>query len=94
MWEKFNRTEEGSKPPERVVLKPINYPVSIVLLWAKAIEGNQEVQVFLLEQGYAELFHATNAIFLVQESRDWLMQNGYAHLMAMINTCEGHKNAG
>ncbi|MEY4217072.1 MAG: hypothetical protein RLZZ68_1528 [Bacteroidota bacterium] len=94
MWEYFKRKKEAPKPPEPVVLKPINYPTSIVLLWAKAIEGNQEVQLFLLKEGFPELFHATNAIFLVQDSRDWLMQNGYAHLMAMINTCEGLQTAG
>ena len=93
MWEYFKRKKEAPKPPEPVVLKPINYPTSIVLLWAKAIEGNQEVQLFLLKEGFPELFHATNAIFLVQESRDWLMNHGFAHLMAMINAAEGLESA-
>ena len=94
MWEIFKRKKKEPKQPEAVPLKSLNYPTSIILLWAKAVEGNQEVQQFFLKEGLPELFHATNAIFLVQESRDWLMQNGYAHLMAMINTCEGHKPAG
>ena len=94
MWDFFKRKKDSPKHPVQIELKPIIYSASVILLWAKAIEGETEIQKGLFHNGYRELYHATNAIFLVQESRDCLMQNGYAHLMAMINTCEGHKPAG
>jgi hypothetical protein len=33
------------------------------------------------------------AIRLQDDARDWLMKNGYAHLMAMINGVEGNQEA-
>ena len=36
---------------------------------------------------------STYAIYLKNEARDWLMQNGYPHLMALINAAEGNKKA-
>ena len=36
---------------------------------------------------------ATYAIYLKDEARDWLTQNGYAHLMAFINAAEGIESA-
>lgn len=87
---KKNKKQDAPKP---LGLKPINYPAKIVLLWSKAIEGDQVLQLWLKENGFEELFHATNAIFLRQKSRDWLMMNGFAHLMAMINGAEGLESA-
>ena len=65
----------------------------VILLWAKAVDGDKVIQLGLRESGFPELFHATNAIYLIQESRDWLMDNGYAHIMAMINAAEGLEKA-
>ena len=79
--------------PEKVTIKPINYPAKIILAWAKAIEGNQELRLWLKENGFEELTMATYAIELKEEARTWLMQNGYPHLMAMINAAEGNENA-
>jgi hypothetical protein len=78
---------------EKVAIKPINYPAKIILAWAKAIEGNEELRMWLHENGYPELTMATYAIELKEEARNWLMQNGYAHLMAMINSAEGNEQA-
>ncbi len=36
---------------------------------------------------------ANQAIYLKNDARDWLMNNGYAHLMAMINAAEGKVQA-
>jgi hypothetical protein len=90
-FNKKNKENDKEIVPEMkaVPLKPINFPASIILLWIKAIDGDKVVQLWLRENGYEALFHATNAIYLIQDSRDWLMENGYAHLMAMINTSEG-----
>ena len=58
-----------------------------------AVDGNIEIQKWLVENDYEELVHASYAIRLKEDSRTWLMDNGYAHLMAMINGCEGNTNA-
>lgn len=71
----------------------LNYPPKILLAWCKALEGHNELALFLLENGYPELFHTTNAILLKQEAREWLMQNGYPHLLAMVNAAEGNESA-
>lgn len=89
-WFKKKNTPVSTQP---VALKPIQFSANVVLLWAKAIEGDKVIQLWLKENGYESLFHATNAIYLIQHSRDWLMENGYAHLMAMINAAEGMEKA-
>jgi hypothetical protein len=89
MFSWFKKKKEEAPQIQAIPLKPINYPAQVILLWAKAVEGDKVIQLWLRENGYESLFHATNAINLIQESRDWLMENGYAHLMAMINAAEG-----
>ncbi len=71
----------------------LNYPPKVLLAWIKAIEGNNNLALFLYENGYEELFHTTQALFLKEEARNWLMNNGYAHLLAFVNSCEGNANA-
>jgi hypothetical protein len=78
---------------QKVGLKAIDYPPKIILAWAKAIEGNDDLMRWLKENGYSELVMATFAIYLKKEARDWLVTNGYAHLMAMINASEGSERA-
>lgn len=74
-------------------LKSINYDPKIILAWAKAVEGNDDIMLWLKENGYTELFMATYAIYLKEEAREWLQKNGYAHLMAFINAAEGNESA-
>jgi len=94
MFNWFNKkTEEAPKEQKQLQLKPVNYSAEVILLWAKAVDGDKLIQLGLRESGFPELFHATNAIYLIQESRDWLMDNGFAHLMAMINAAEGMEKA-
>lgn len=76
-----------------VSTKPINYPPKIILAWAKAIEGNKDIMLWLKENGYFELTIATHAIYLKEDARQWLIKNGYPHLMAMINAAEGNETA-
>jgi len=74
-------------------LKPLDYPPKVIVAWAKAIEGNQQLMRWLKENDYFELCMATYAIHLKEEARSWLSQNGYAHLHAFINASEGVKSA-
>lgn len=93
-WFKKNKTKQISvNDIQKVVMKPINYPPKIILAWAKAIEGNEEIAKFLADNGYLELNMASAAIFLKPEARTWLMQNAYPHLMAMIHAAEGDQKA-
>lgn len=93
-WNFFKkRTKEEDKPIEIVPLKPMEYSSMVILAWAKAIEGNVDLQNWLRDNGYVELYLSVFAIYLKDEPRDWLVKNGYAHLMAMINAAEGNTNA-
>lgn len=76
-----------------VTVKPINYHPKIILAWAKAIEGNDDLVLWLKENGFPELTMATYAIYLKEEARQWLTNNGYPHLMAFINAAEGNEMA-
>jgi len=90
---KKNTTPQAIVLPEKVTIKPIDYPAKIILAWAKAIEGNLDIRIWLKENGFEELLMATYAIELKEEARSWLMKNGYPHLMAMINGAEGNEKA-
>lgn len=101
MWNIFKKKEKESKPSSqeaapvsKVAMKPMNYSSMVILAWAKAIEGDATLQKWLSENGYRELYLAALAIYLQDDARDWLVENGYPHLMAMINAAEGNKAAG
>lgn len=90
----FGKEKSKNTAPQTVPLRPVNYPAMVIVAWAKAIDGDENLQTWLKENGYPELFAAVYAIYLKDEPREWLLKNGYAHLMAMINTCEGNKSSG
>lgn len=71
----------------------LNYDAKIMMAWVKAVEGEGEFDLWLLNNGFEELYHTTQALKLKQEARNWLMENGYPHLMAMVNASEGNESA-
>ncbi len=89
----FGSKENESKKPTKIVQKiavhDFEYPSKVILAWAKAIEGDAPLLLWLKDNGYEELTIACYAIKLKPEARDWLIQNGFPHLMAMINAAEG-----
>jgi hypothetical protein len=90
----FKRKKNKAEVTGTVKLRPLNYPPKILVGWAEAIGGNKDLRDwFLASDDYKELGMAVHAIMLQDEARDWLMKNGYAHLMAMINGVEGNKEA-
>lgn len=90
----FNRKKKKAELTGAVKLKPLNYPPKILVGWAEAIAGNTDLRDwFLASEQYKELGMAVYAIHLKDDARDWLLKNGYAHLMAMINGVEGNKEA-
>lgn len=93
-WNFFKKQKtEDNRLAKVVPLKPMEYSSMVILAWAKAVEGNVELQHWLRDNGYIELYFSVFAIYLKDEPRDWLVKNGYAHLMAMINAAEGNTNA-
>lgn len=92
-WFKKKKREIVASELSSTPLKRIDYPAKIIVAWSKAIEGNDEIMLWLKENGYMELFMATYAIYLKEEARNWLQENGYAHLLAMINAAEGNESA-
>lgn len=71
----------------------IAYPPKVIVAWAEAINGNQEIRNWLISNGFAELGLFVYALHLQREAREWLMKNGFPHLMALINGAEGNPNA-
>lgn len=92
-WFKKKKREIIANELSSTPLKRIDYPAKIIVAWSKAIEGNDDIMLWLKENGYMELFMATYAIYLKEEARNWLQDNGYAHLLAMINAAEGNESA-
>lgn len=78
---------------QKMQLKPIDYHPKIILAWAKAIEGNDDLLLWLKDNNYNELVMATYAIYLKEDARKWLQENGYAQLLAFINAAEGNESA-
>ena len=78
---------------KKVGIKRLDYHPKIILAWAKAIEGNKELGEYLAKNGFEELNVSASAICLKQDARNWLMENGYPHLMAMIHASEGDAKA-
>lgn len=90
---KKNKNKKEQPSVQKVTYKPLDYHPKIILAWAKALEGNEEIAVYLKDNGFEELIYANAAILLMPEARDWLMANGYPHLMAMIHAAEGDEKA-
>lgn len=84
-------TRKGKR--HKVPMKPLEYSPKIILAWTKAIEGNEDIQSWLAENGFEELAVSIWALKLKQDARDWLMENGFPHIMAMINAAEGNEPA-
>jgi hypothetical protein len=91
----FKRKKKNTPKVEGVVkLKQLNYPPKILIGWAEAIGGNKKLTEWFLESPeYRELGMTVYALQLKDDARDWLMKNGFAHLMAMVNGCEGSEEA-
>ena len=92
-FKKRNKSASGPPAFQKVGIKRLDYHPKIILAWAKALEGNPELAIWLKENGFEELVFANAAIYLKDEARKWLLNNGYPHLMAMIHAAEGDEKA-
>lgn len=90
----FGKKKKKAEIAGPVKLKPLNYPPKILVGWAEAIAGNTALRDwFLASEQYKELGMFIYALNLKDDARAWLLKNGYAHLMAMINGVEGNAEA-
>ena len=88
-----NKSKKVVSGKANVQFMNLNYDPKIMMAWVKALEGEVDFDLWLLNNGFEELYHTNQALRLKQEARDWLMKNGYPHLMAMVNAAEGNESA-
>jgi len=74
-------------------IKPLDYPAKVILVWGEAISGKQEYLDVLLKSEYKELGLFVYAMHNQDNARAWLMNNGFPHLVAMLNAVEQKKDA-
>jgi hypothetical protein len=74
-------------------MKPLDYPVKVIAVWGEAISGKQNYLNVLLKSEYKELGLFVHAMHNQDAARKWLMENGFPHLMALLNGAERKKDA-
>lgn len=93
-FKKKKKTKQvNAKDAKKVKAVKFSYHPKIILAWAKAVEGDENLLNYLKDNDFKELVMATHAIKLQDKARDWLMENGFPHVMAMINGAEGNEQA-
>lgn len=66
-----------------------DYPAKVLVAWGAAIGGDLPLRDWLLKNGYPELGVFCSALRNKREARQWLMEKGWGHLMAVITGIEG-----
>ncbi len=61
----------------------LKYPPKIIIALAEAIQGNQKILTWLLENGYPELAAFASAIRGSDDAVQWLLNNKYPDLAAL-----------
>ncbi len=64
-------------------MKIFNYPPKIIIALAEAIQGNQKILSWLLENGYPELAAFASAIRGSDDAVQWLLNNKFPELAAL-----------
>jgi len=89
----FKKKKKKSSFEGITKLQPLDFPSKVISVWSEAIIGNKQCQEILLKSEFKALGIFVYALNLKDDAREWLMVNGYAHLMAMINAVEGNMDA-
>lgn len=71
----------------------LTYPVKVILAWAESLGGNSDLTQWLYHNTFKELAIFTFAAYNKSEAKKWLAENGYAPLLACIQTAEGDEKA-
>lgn len=69
------------------------YPSKVLLAWAEAILGHEDIRDWLMASDYPELGVFCHALRNEPSSRAWLRHHGHLHLMALIEGAEGEARA-
>lgn len=88
---RFFKSEEKG-PVQKIEMRPFELHPKESIAWIQALNGNVDFLAWA-KLHREDIFHATKAIFLENESRTWLVNNGYPHIMAMIHAAEGDRKA-
>ena len=83
----------SSKDSKKLIIKKLEYPQKILIVWREAIGGNQEFRDFLFKSPFKELGFFCYALLNDRKSRKWLVDNQFAHLLATIEGIEGKDSA-
>jgi hypothetical protein len=71
----------------------LDYPVKILVAFGETFTGNEEIQNWLLSNGYAELAALSSAIRGSEDAFKWLMVNGFPQLAALDSAIDEDKKA-
>ena len=83
-----------TKSPEGITkIKSLDYPVKVIAVWGEAISGEKKFLDVLLKSEYKELGLFVHAMHNQDDARQWLMENGFPHLLALLNAIECKKDA-
>lgn len=69
------------------------YPTKILLAWAEAISGHEDIRDWLMGSDHPELGIFCHALNNESTSRAWLKHHGHDHLMALLLGAEGEESA-
>lgn len=69
------------------------YPNKVLLAWAEAILGHEEIRDWLMGSDYPELGVFCHALNNEPTSRAWLRHHGHLHLLALVEGTEGEPKA-
>lgn len=59
------------------------YDAKVLIAFGETFGGNEELHLWLLNNGYQELAALSSAIRGSREAAEWLMNNGYPHFVAL-----------
>ena len=88
----FKRKVTESKSGQ-IKMKSLNYPIKVIAVWGEAISGEKKFLDVLLKSEYKELGLFVHAMHNQDKARRWLMENGFPHLLALLNAIERKKDA-
>lgn len=74
-------------------MKSLDYPIKVIAVWGEAISGEKKFLDVLLKSEYKELGLFVHAMHNQEKARKWLMENGFPHLLALLNGIERKKDA-
>ena len=90
----FPKCRKGSIFPLSMQVPPLPlYPNKVLLAWAEAITGREELRDWLMGSEYPELGVFCHALHNEPTSRAWLRKHQHVFLLALLEGAEGQSKA-